>query len=162
MYKKKPRHSGNSKSRAASNQKKTSPAPAGRLQTSENNLVPPIRVRTTPVNGEKFVSYIEERKSSPEPVNEPAKSATSILCSSSDSGTSQKAGAELPMSFLNMWKLLGLEKGKSCVIPVLSADDAEPISLFDWDANTGLYFLPIFTYALTLHGSLTYDQERFF
>ena len=61
-----------------------------------------------------------------------------------------------------MWKLLGLEKGKSCVIPLLSADEAEPISLFDWESNTGLYFLPIFTYALTLHGSLTYDQEQFY
>jgi hypothetical protein len=61
-----------------------------------------------------------------------------------------------------MLKLLGLERGKCCVIPVLSAAEAEPISLFDWESNTGLYFLPTFTYALTVNGSLAYDQERFY
>ena len=57
--------------------------------------------------------------------------------------------------------MLGLKKGKRPVIPVLSTEEAKQISLFDWHSGTYHYVLPIFTYALTLHGSLTYDQNRF-
>ena len=58
-------------------------------------------------------------------------------------------------------EVLGLKKGKKAIIPVLSSEGAEQISLFNWDVETAYYVRPIITYALSLHGCLSYDQNKF-
>ena len=63
--------------------------------------------------------------------------------------------------FPDLVKLLRLNKGKRPSIPILSAEDAREIALCNWEVGRCLYISGIFTYAFSLHGCLTYDQQTF-
>ena len=82
-------------------------------------------------------------------------------CNLSDGGKSQTVGAHGDKSFPDVVEVLGLKKGKKAIIPVLSSEGAEQISLFNWDVEPAYYVRPIITYALSLHGCLSYDQNKF-
>jgi len=156
MYSKTPR---NSKLPAALSQKKTSLVPSDRSQTSKNRSVPERTVHVMTKNGKQFITSVEDEI--PLEHREENANPASGSCNLSDGGKSQTVGAHGDKSFSDVAELLGLKKGKRPVIPVLSSEGAEQISLFNWNVETAYYVRPIITYALSLHGCLTYDQNTF-
>lgn len=133
--------------------------PSDRLQTSKNRPDPEITVHVTTKNGKPFITSVED-EIPPEHGEETANPASGS-CHLSDGGKSQTVGAHGDKSFPDVAEVLGLKKGKRAVIPVLSSEGAEQISLFIWNAEPFYYVRPIITYALSLHGCLSYDQNTF-
>jgi hypothetical protein len=129
------------------------------LQTSINKSVPELTVHVTTKNGKQFITSVEDEI--PLEHREENANPASGSCNLFDGGKSQTVGAHGDKSFLDVAELLGLKKGKRAVIPVLSSEGAEQISLFNWSVEPTYYVRPIITYALSLHGCLTYDQNTF-
>ena len=129
------------------------------MQTSINKSVPEMTVHVTTKNGKQFITSVEDEI--PLEHREENANPASGSCNLSDGGKSQTVGAHGDKSFTDVVELLGLKKGKRPVVPVLSPEGAKQISLFDWNLGTGYYVLPIFTYALSMHGCLTYEQGTF-